>query len=315
MNAPNSENPTSLVTDEPPLNRTHRPWVSMVLSLFVTGLGQFLAGERVTGLKWFFGILFLQLLMTWELASSVVPGVYLGVAVGLVAFVCWVWMLVRSWQRMPRLSFLRWFFVIGTVAAVNFLTPILVKSLFQPFKVPTGGMEPTIQGGERRPDGSRNGGDHVFVVKYAYWFSEPKRGDIVVFRTSDVSPALPVGEFFVKRVAGIAGDALSVKQDRLHIGGAPVTGPASLAALSFPPVRNGKHLVAEGETYQVPANSFFVVGDNTTNSFDSRFFGPIPRHAIIGRVSKAYWPWNRAGAVDRHVEPRRNDHERVIVPP
>ena len=315
MSAPNPDPSNAPETPELAARPTHRPWVSLVLSLFLAGLGQFLAGDRAAGLKWFFGILFFQLLMTWALASPVVPGVGLGVAAGLVASACWVWMLVRSWKRMPRLSFLRWLCVIGAVAAVNFLTPILVKSFFQPFKVPTGGMEPTIQGGERRPDGTRNAGDHFFVVKYAYWFSEPKRGDIVVFRTSDVSPELRPGEFFVKRVAGIAGDTLSVKQDRLHIGGAPVTDPSSLAALSFPPVRNGKHLVAEGETYQVPANSYFVVGDNTTNSLDSRFFGPVPRHAIIGRVSKAYWPWNRAGAVDRHVEPRRNDHQRVIVPP
>ncbi len=298
MNSPNPDASAGHETPELPVRQTYRPWVGLVLSLFVTGLGQFLSGERAAGLKWFIGILSLQLLMTWALASPVIPGAYVGVAIGLVAFICWVWMLVRSWKRIPRLSFLRWLVVIGAMALVQFLTPILVRTLFHPFKVPTWGMEPTIQGGKLRADGSRTGGDHFFVVKYAYWFSDPKRGDIVVFRTKDISSEMPPGEFFVQRVAGVAGDALSVKGGRLHIGGAPVTEPPILTSLSFPFMHNGNHLVADGETYRVPAESFFVVGDNLTNSFDSRFFGSVPRHAIIGRVSKAYWPWKRAGNLD-----------------
>jgi len=283
----------------PAARQTYRPWVSMALSLCVTGIGQFLAGERASGLKWFFGILILQLLMAWTLASPVVPGVYMGVAIGLVAFVCWVWMLVNSWKRIPRLSFLRWLVVVGTFVTVFSLTPILVRTLFQPFKVPTGGMAPTIQGSKHLPDGSTVAGDHVFVEKYAYWFSAPKRGEIVVFRTSGISPELTPGEFFVQRVAGVPGDALSVKQRRLYFDGAPVSEPPSLTSLRFPPMPSARHLVDERETYQVPVNSFFVIGDNTTNSFDSRFFGPVPRGAIIGRVSKVYWPWSRTGNLDR----------------
>jgi signal peptidase I len=299
MNTDDSKASAGQETPELKVHQTYRPWVSLVLSLFVTGLGQFLSGERTAGLKWFFGILCLQLLMAWALASSSVPGVHFGFAIGLVAFACWVWMLVKSWKRISRLSFLGWLVVIGASAVIYFMSPIFVRTLFQPFKVPTGGMEPAIRGAKRLPDGSTVEGDHVFVEKYAYWFSEPKRGDIIVFRTSDVSAELPPGEFFVKRVAGVAGDALSVKQGRLHVGDTPVSEPPSLKSLSFPFMRNGKHLVAEGDTYQVPTKSFFVVGDNTTNSFDSRFFGPVPRHAIIGRVSKAYWPWNRAGDLER----------------
>jgi signal peptidase I len=299
MNAPISDSSAGLETPELTPHQTYRPWVSLVLSLFVTGLGQFLSGERAAGLRWFIGILCLQLLMTWGLASLVIPGVYPGICIGLAALICWIWMLAKSWRRIPRLSFWRWLFVVGAIGMVHYLTPILAHTFFQPFKVPTGGMEPTIQGGKRLPAGSRAGGDHVFVVKYAYWFSEPRRGDIVVFRTSDVSPELPPGEFFVKRIAGIAGDDLSVNEGKLCAGGTSVTEPPILASLNFPFMPNGNHLVTNDKTYRVPASSFFVIGDNLTNSFDSRFFGTVPRHAIIGRVSKAYWPWNRAGSLDR----------------
>ena len=299
MNTPDPDPSNTPETSGLAVRPTHRPWVSLVLSLFLTGLGQFLAGDRAAGLKRFFGIWSLQWLMTWTLASPVIPGVYLGVAIGLFALACWVGMLCKSWRRIPRLNFWRWLAVVAAVLAISNLTQVLVRALFQPFKVPTGGMAPTIQGGKRRPDGSVAGGDHVFVERYAYWFAEPKRGDIVVFRTSDVSTALPAGEFFVQRVAGIAGDILSVKQERLQIGGTTVTEPSGLASLSFPPLQSGKHLVNEGQTYQVPANSFFVIGDNTTNSFDSRFFGPVPRNAIIGKVSKIYWPLNRAGNIEK----------------
>jgi len=137
----------------------------------------------------------------------------------------------------------------------------------------------------------------LFVQTSAYWFAAPSRGDVVVFRTDMLdSPQVPKGQFYVKRVAALPGEALRIAGGRLLVNERPLQSPAALAGtnlsmphIAFPP--------GDTSTYVVPAGSCFVVGDNATNSLDSRSYGPIPRASIIGRATKIYWPLPRAGDI------------------
>ncbi len=169
--------------------------------------------------------------------------------------------------------------------------------------VPTGSMRPTILEGDR-----------IFVNKLAYdlklpfttWhlaeWSQPQRGDIVVF----YSPF--DGQRLVKRVIGLPGDRLEMRENRLVVNGVPMeygpldskylTGVNSDERLTHQFAE--EHLVAKNHPVTttphstsrrsfgpvtVPEDSYFMMGDNRDNSFDSRYWGSVPRKSIIGRAS------------------------------
>lgn len=169
--------------------------------------------------------------------------------------------------------------------------------------VPTGSMKPTIIEGDR-----------VFVNKLAYdlkvpfttWhlaeWSSPQRGDIVVFNSPHD------GQRLVKRVIGVPGDTVELRNENLFINGEPVayasldknvtarlgdternTSLFATEQLSAHPhpVMSTPSLPAPRNfgPQQVPADEYFMMGDNRDNSFDSRFWGSVPRQQIIGRAT------------------------------
>ena len=115
-------------------------------------------------------------------------------------------------------------------------------------------------------------GNLFMVVKAAYWFEDPGRGDVIVFRY----PLDPQQEF-VKRVIGLPGETIECKGGVLYIDGKSLEEP-----------------YVQGTTYDfvttVPEGFYFVMGDNRQGSEDSRVLGPVPRQDIIGRVCFRYWP-------------------------
>lgn len=161
--------------------------------------------------------------------------------------------------------------------------------------VPTGSMRPTVLEGER-----------VFINRAAYdlkvpfttWrlaqWSDPSRGDIVIL----YSPK--DGTRLLKRVVGVPGDRIELKDNRLVVNGttAVYRDTALLDRASIvlhESVDHREHLVAVGShpsasstfgPVLVPAQSYLVMGDNRDNSFDSRFFGFVPRAQILGRATR-----------------------------
>jgi signal peptidase I len=265
---------------------THRRWVGVLLSLLIAGAGIFLAGNRKAGLRWFLGLTVLSLVAVGLSSFPAVPG--LGVLVALVAVIgaLTLWMLVFSFKPVPKLGVRGWLLFLLLAGLLAGLEALATDHLTRPFKVPTKSMAPTIVPGDR-----------LFVQTSAYWFAAPRRGDVVVFRTDAVeSSSLPKGQFYVKRVAGLPGEALQISEGRLLINGRPLDKPAPLAGSNFGTV--GMPWPGKGpDVWKIPEDSYFVIGDNTTNSLDSRFFGPIPRASIIGRATKTYWPLPRAGDI------------------
>ena len=134
----------------------------------------------------------------------------------------------------------------------------------EPFAIPSESMEPTL-----RP------GDHVLVEKLSYRFDSPRRGDLVVFK------APGGGSLAVKRIVGLAGDRVAIEDGVLTIDGQPRDEPyvdlRRVDSVYFGPV-------------VVPPGEVFVLGDNRSDSTDSRDYGAVPRRSLIGRVLATLWP-------------------------
>jgi signal peptidase I len=157
--------------------------------------------------------------------------------------------------------------VVGAVA----LALLLRANVVQAFYIPSDSMVPTLQQGDR-----------VLVNKLSYKLHDVHRGDIVVF---EAPPGEATGDIkdLVKRVVGLPGETIEGRDGRIYIDGDLLEEgylPDGTVSKEFDPV-------------DVPAGTFFMLGDNRRASKDSTFFGPIRESTIIGRVFVRIWPPNR----------------------
>lgn len=124
--------------------------------------------------------------------------------------------------------------------------------------------------------------EYVLVNKVVYLLQQPQRGDVVVFRY----PLNP-GEDFIKRIIGLPGDTVQTTPDSVSVDGVVLNEPF----ISIPSnIAN--------ETWKLAPNQFFVMGDNRDNSLDSRFWGPLDRSYIVGKVVLSYWPLNELSLIN-----------------
>ena len=159
-----------------------------------------------------------------------------------------------------------------------------IFGLIRPFSIPSGGMAPAV-----------SVGDHVMMEDMTFQVRKPRHGDIVVFSTDGIS-SLPPAQFYVKRVAGEPGDHLRISQGMLFINDKHVglSNAVGKIVYDLPPVAGA---IPPKTEVTVPDGCYFVLGDNSANSFDSRFWGSVPRQNIIGRIAFRYWPPKRVGGV------------------
>jgi signal peptidase I len=147
--------------------------------------------------------------------------------------------------------------------------------VFRAYKISSGSMCPTLCEGER-----------VVVAADAYKSHSPERGDLIVFDFDHT------GTIFPKRVTGIAGDVVSPgPENSILVNGVPPRVPAPCGSQYFGASPAG---LPSFKTVKIPAGNLFVVGDNLGNSYDSRFFGPIPLDEVRGQLKFIYWSSNRA---------------------
>jgi signal peptidase I len=125
-------------------------------------------------------------------------------------------------------------------------------------------------------------GDMVFVNRLAYKFDQPGRGDVVVF-----DPPVESTEPFIKRLIGLPGEQVTIKDGEVYING---------ELLQEPYIHDQ---TIPSQTLDVPQDSIFVMGDNRGNSSDSRRWGVVPLENLIGRAIFVYWPPEQWGALAR----------------
>lgn len=167
------------------------------------------------------------------------------------------------------------------------LALVIRTFVIQPFKIPSGSMEPTLEIG-----------DHLLVNKFIYgikipftsinlfpWKS-PQRGDVIVF----ISPLEP-DKNFIKRVIGVGGDTVSIVNKKLYINGVNAFDPHAFYSKNTTLPGDSR----EGNNFgpvTVPKGTLFVLGDNRDRSFDSRFWGFVPLKDVLGKAFTIYWSWN-----------------------
>jgi len=197
-----------------------------------------------------------------------IPTLILAVTLGLFT----IRTVVRRLYRVPpsiRIS------IVETLDATIFaalLSLVIIVFVVQAFFIPSGSMEPTLRTGDR-----------ILVGKFTYKIWEVRRGDIIVFRY----PLNP-NKDFVKRVVGLPGERIEIKDGLVLITGRPLheVYPTALPG-------GDRACASNYGPETVPTASVFVLGDNRCNSEDSRFFGFVPVGNIVGRALAVYWPPDR----------------------
>ena len=197
--------------------------------------------------------------------------------------------------------------LVVTVILAVFGTTFVVQA----FKIPTGSMETTLLIG-----------DHLLVNKFAFAYPKSliqrvlpyrqiRRGDIVVFKFPSPNDRAQPGEHYVKRVVGLPGDRIRIFHRQVYVNGQPYQEPfvhhsypdRLIAGDDFPPPESEflggatapwsaemQEFIRDGELV-VPPDRYFVMGDNREQSWDSRFWGFVPRHLITGKPLIIYWSY------------------------
>ncbi len=185
-------------------------------------------------------------------------------------------------EEVPRKSAFREYSEAIIIALI--LALIIRTFVIQAFKIPTGSMEPTLLVG-----------DYILVTKFSYGIKffnstiiemgEPKLGEIIVFRyPPDTS------KDYIKRVVGVPGDTVVVKNKTVYINGRPIDEPYAVHLQSYvmPPGTSPRDNFGPKT---VPKGRLFVMGDNRDNSHDSRFWGFVPLDLLRGKAFVIYWSW------------------------
>jgi len=166
--------------------------------------------------------------------------------------------------------------------------PILLRlaGLLCPYKVPTSAMSPAVSAGDR------------FIMEgITYLFRKPQRGEIVVFKTEGLD-VWDKNTIFIKRVAGLPGENLRLVDGRLLVNDRPVSLSNATGEIKYTNLGRTPFLASSNDSVTVPAGHYFVLGDNSGNSADSRYWGFLPARNIKGRASFRYAPSDRAGFVE-----------------
>ena len=146
-------------------------------------------------------------------------------------------------------------------------------------------------------------GDALFVDRISYHFKRPKAGDPFVFRTNDIRAKLGrltgdySDKYYIKRIGGIGGETLEIKDGELFVDGAPRD---EVEAFTRNAAKEGEYggyinqtLLAESRTLEIPDNKFVALGDNSANSLDSRYWGFVPDRSVIGKAIFIYYPFTK----------------------
>ena len=147
---------------------------------------------------------------------------------------------------------------------------VLRTFVIAPFKIPSGSMRPTLTEGDR-----------ILVTKILFRLRPPQRGEIVVFRSPE-NPKRP----FIKRLIGLGGDHIEIRDGHVVVNG----------RVSDLPIVNQTYYYNQGaygqekQIIDVPSGSYYVLGDNSASSQDSRFWGFVAKRLMIGKALYIFWP-------------------------
>ena len=178
---------------------------------------------------------------------------------------------------------------IVTIAGAIAIVLAIKAWVVNPYRIPSSSMEPTLHCAKDAHGCEARFSDRVLANRFIYRFTEPDRGDIVVFETPPAARArCGAGGTFVKRLIGLPGERLELRTEDglsyVYING---------KKLDEPYIGHNRRDTRGPETYTIPPGQYFMMGDNRSQSCDSREWGTVPRDNLIGKVFATYWPPNR----------------------
>jgi signal peptidase I len=175
-----------------------------------------------------------------------------------------------------------------TIAGAILIVFALKAWVVNPYRIPSSSMEPTLHCARPAPGCEARFSDRVLANRFVYHFRDPRRGEIIVFKTPPAAAQkCGAGGTFVKRLIGLPGETGEAKTGFVYIDG---------KKLIEPYVKNDRRDTSTSyPARKVPPGMYFMMGDNRTQSCDSREWGPVPRKNLIGEVFAVYWPPNRIG--------------------
>lgn len=177
-------------------------------------------------------------------------------------------------------SFVRSFVGLAVTVAIIFgLSFLLREYVIQGYSIPSGSMENTIMTG-----------DTVFSEQLSYYFGDIVPGDIVTFKDPEIASRV-----LIKRCIAVGGQTVDLRDGLVYVDGVAASEPYTDEKPSEPLNRTIEDITYP---YTVPQGYIWVMGDNRTNSQDSRYFGAIPDTSVYGRAFMIYWPLDHFGMLN-----------------
>lgn len=170
---------------------------------------------------------------------------------------------------------------------IAFILAMFIREFFfQAFRIPSGSMRRTLIEGDRLLVNKLHYGPRLrFTHKRLPGFSKPQRGDVIVF----IYPDDPKRDF-IKRLVGLGGETVEIREGKIYING-KVLDQAPFRNIYY--YNNDGEYGKEGQKIVVPPDHFFVLGDNSASSSDSRYWGFVPEENVVGKAALIYWPITR----------------------
>ncbi len=194
----------------------------------------------------------------------------------------------RVTGRLPRRLRIAVDWVVTIVGAIVIVLAIKAF-VVNPYRIPSSSMEATLHCARPAPGCESRFSDRVLANRFIYHVQDPARGDVVVFETPPAAKAkCGAGGTFVKRIVGLPGETV---QMRLRRGAAFVY--INGRRLDEPYIEHDRRDIGPEEKFKVPLGHYFVMGDNRSQSCDSRVWGSVPEDNLIGKVFMTYWPPQR----------------------
>jgi signal peptidase I len=282
-----------------PILKRRKPWLAFLLTQICPGLGQLYNGD----LRWTWISIAVSLavalgseIFLFDSLNKLLFAVVLGLVID-------TWLSIQAYLRARRVKEMElkryqrwWVYIIFTV--IIYGVPdgygMLYPSRIRSFQIPSESMVPNLLVGDR-----------LVADGWAYWHKDPQRGDIVVFDW----PKDPSTKF-VKRLIGLPGDKIELKKGQLFINNQPIqetlasspalSGDSSNPTLYIEDLNGVRHTIQREQQVNdipfgpvtVPADHYFMMGDNRDRSSDSRYWGFVARDALIGRMSYVYFSWD-----------------------
>jgi signal peptidase I len=174
---------------------------------------------------------------------------------------------------------------IVTIAGAVAIVLAIKQWVVNPYRIPSSSMEPTLHCAQPEDECEASMSDRVLANRLIYRYSDPQRGDVVVFNTPpEAEQRCGAGGTFVKRVIALPGEAWEMRDGTIYIDG---------QRLVEPYLQVDRRATDDIARQRVPPDSYVMLGDNRPHSCDSRSWGAVPRDNLIGKVFAVYWPPHR----------------------